>query len=401
MDQVTAADISGFDRLLEAVGRTAWTTRLRELRRGCTPGYAGRALARRHALEFLLDRFLRGAPGPASAADAPVLALLDELTGLVNSLSAAGMDRLLAMFRQGLTGNNTVLPLFHLLRCTKLQRERGFDVHFAGFEDGARFDLLLTRGGMEAEVVCEVVSAEDGRDVHRGAWSNLVDRVDPDLQNWLAAHPGRYLLKMTLPRGLKADAAEDDNAALGELHARITRLLSEQRRADHDEAAVLRLEPLLLAGAQAGESGLLQGLRREFGPEAHLAVTAAGTGVFVMAARAAREDEVAEAVQRRMAELAPARLTGRRPGILAMFIDDTDRLEWRALRDQLRLEGAARQFLTQAAARCVVAVTCASRQELFGATPPDAAEAGELRFRNPSHKQAGAAALAPAVMSTL
>jgi len=402
MDQITvAANISGFERLLEAVGREIWAARLRELRRGCTPGYAGRALARRHALEFLLDRLLRGVPGQASAADAPLVALLDELTALVDGLTAAGLERLQAMFRRGLTGNNTVLPLFHLLRCTKLQRERGFDVHFAGLADGASYDLLLTRGGMEAEVVCEVVSAEDGRDVHRGAWSNLVDRVDPDLQNWLAAHPGRYLLKMTLPRGLKADAAADDSAALGELHARITRLLSEQRRADHDEAAVLRLEPLLLAGAQAGESGLLQGLRREFGPEAHLAVTAAGTGVFVMAARAAREDEVAEAVQRRMAELAPARLSGTRPGILAMFIEDTDRLEWRSLRDQLRLEGAARQFLTRAAARCVVAVTCASRQELFGAAPPDAAEDGELRFRNPSHKQSGAAALAPAVTSTL
>jgi len=161
---------------------------------------------------------------------------------------------------------------------------------------------------------------------------------------------------------------------------------------------------LLLAGAQAGELGLLEGLRREFGPEAHLAVTSSkggAGGVFAMAARAAREDEVAEAVQRRMAALAPARLSGTRPGILAMFVEDTDRLEWRTLRDQLRLEGAARQFLTRAEARCVVAVTCASRLELFGAPPPDAAEDGEMRFRNPSHKQAGAAALAPSVLSTL
>ena len=84
-----------------------------------------------------------------------------------------------------------------------------------------------------------------------------------------------------------------------------------------------------------------------------------------------------------------------------MFIEDTDRLEWRHLRDQLELEGEARQFLTLPEARRVVAVTCASRLELFGAGAPDAAPDGELRFRNPAHPAARAAALAPAVLSSV
>ena len=80
---------------------------------------------------------------------------------------------------------------------------------------------------------------------------------------------------------------------------------------------MLRLDPLLLAGAQADDMGLLSSLRREFGPEAHLSVTTAGGGIFVMAARAGGEDEVAAAVRRRLAALAPARLSGtpaRHPG---------------------------------------------------------------------------------------
>jgi hypothetical protein len=226
-----------------------------------------------------------------------------------------------------------------------------------------------------------------------------MDRVDPDLQTWLADHPGRYLLKLTLPGGLRTDVAHQD--LLATLHGRIRAMLSAQRRADHDEAAVLRLDPLMLAGAQAGELGLLPSLRREFGHEAHLAVTEAGGGVFVMAARAGRGNEVAVAIRRRMAAIAPARLTGTRPGILAMFVEDTDRAEWRHLRDRLELEGEARQFLTFPEARSVVAVTCASRLELLGAAAPDAAEEGELRFRNPSHPSAKAPALAPAVLSSL
>jgi hypothetical protein len=395
--QTQAADAAAaFTRLIVAIGAATWRARLGEIRRNCTPTPAGRALAQHHRLELLIDRRLTNAASPPSPAESLIATLAADLAELAETLPPTGRTRLAARFAAAMAGPATLVALFHLARCARTQRDRGFTVHHAGLEDGAAFDLLLQRDGMEAEMACETVSAEQGRDVHRNAWATLVDRIDPDLQAWLAAHPGRYLLKMTLPRGLKRDSKE---ASLAELHARITGMLMARRRAEHDEAAVLRLEPLFLAGAQAGERGLLDGLRREFGHEAHLAVTSANGGVLALAARATREDEVAEAVQRRMAEIAPLRLSGTRPGILAMFIEDTDRLEWRILRDQLRLEGAARQFLTQEAARGVIAVTCASRLELFGTAPPDGAEGGELRYRNPGHPMARAAALAPAIVS--
>jgi hypothetical protein len=156
----------------------------------------------------------------------------------------------------------------------------------------------------------------------------------------------------------------------------------------------------MLAAAQASELGLMPRLRQEFGPEAHLAVTSAGNALFVMAARAGREDEVAAAVHRRMAEIAPTRLTGTRPGILAMLIEDTDRLEWRHLRDQLRLEGEARRFMTKPEARSVIAVTCGSRLDLLGPDVSEGQPSTELRFRNPGHPHARQAALAAAVLSS-
>jgi hypothetical protein len=224
--------------------------------------------------------------------------------------------------------------------------------------------------------------------------------VDPDLQTWLAAHPGRYILKMTLPQGLKPDA---DN--LPELQARIKAMLSTSRRADYDEAAMLRLDPLLLAGAQANDvpaaQGVMAKLRREFGPEANLVVTEAGSSVFVMAARAGAENQVASAFRRRLATVAPARLTGTKPGIIAMLIDDTDQTEWLNLRERLVLEGETRHFLTYPEAKPVVAVTCASRFELANAAPPVAAAGGDLRFRNPMHPAAKSPALAPSVLSTV
>jgi hypothetical protein len=382
------------------VGAQAWARRMAEFGQTAAAGpHVRRAVVLRHALELSLDRMARGIAGKPGAAERVIGDLARETVAACAGLPPEGRARLRAALRACLAGERTLVPLFHLMRTAALQRARGFAVSFAGFAEGAPFDLLLARDGVEAEVACDVVSAEEGRDLHRGAWVRLMDRVDPDLQTWLAAHPGRYLLKLTLPQGLRSECG--DQAMLAALHDRIRGMLQAQRRADHDEAAVLRLDPLMLAGAQAGELGLLSSLRREFGHEAHLAVTEAGGGVFVMAARAGRENEVAAAIRRRMAIVAPSRLSGTRPGILAMFVEDTDRAEWRHLRERLELEGEARQFLTFPEAKPVVAVTCASRMELFGAAAPDAAPEGELRFRNPAHPAARTAALAPAVLSSM
>jgi hypothetical protein len=282
-------------------------------------------------------------------------------------------------------------------------RSRGFSVEFSGLQDETPHDLLLRRDQTEAEVACDVVTAEEGRGVHRGAWFRLADRIDPDLQTWLAAHPGRYLLKMTLPRGLRGGLhdSEPDSETLSHLHQRIRSMLETSVRQDHDEAIVLRLDPLLLAGAQAEDVGLISSLRREFGPEAHLSVTTGGSSMFVMAARAGQENEVAIAIRRRLAAIAPARLTGERPGILSVFVEDTDRLEWRGLRERLELEGEARKFMTNSEARPVVAISFTSRLELFGVPEPDSAPGGELRFRNPGHPAARLEALAPIVMSSV
>lgn len=384
---------------IDLIGADRWADRVRSIeRRGTIGPRAGKAILQRHAVEFALERLRRGTRAP-SVAEWHIGTLAAEAVALSESLSAAGRTCLITRLRHAVDGDNTLVPPFHVLRTALLHRARGFQVHFAGWEDGAAFDLLLRRDAAEAELACDIISAEEGRSVHRNAWFRLADRIDPDLHTWLRAHPGRYLLKMTLPEGLRADNVND--VALADLHARIQRLLRESRRADHDEALVLRLDPLLLAGAQADDAGIVSHLRQEFGPEAQLSVVTDERGVFVVAARAGREDEIAAAIRRRLALVAPSRLSGTRPGILAMFVDDADRAEWRGLRERLELEGETRQFLTFPEARAVVAVTCTSRMELFGLTGPDTAPDGELRFRNPGHPAARSVALAPAIVSSV
>lgn len=394
---LTRPDTSGLSGFFALVGERRWRDRIDEIRDLAGAGRrAGLATRQRYGVELSLEKFRRQPDADGSAADGLLRDIASEVASVAASLPARGRDRLLHRLLSGLAGGNTLIPTFHLIRTAMLQRSRGFAVELAGLVDDAPYDLLLRRDSVEAEVACDVITAEEGRGVHRGAWFHLADRIDPDLQTWLAAHPGRYLLKMTLPRGLRGG----DGESLSRLHGRIRTMLQTRARQDHDEAIVLRLDPLLLAGAQAEDNGLMSSLRREFGPEAHLSVTTSGNGIFAMAARAGQENGVAAAIRRRLTTLAPLRLTGERPGILSLFVEDTDRQEWRDLREGLELEGEARQFMTNKEARPVVAVSFASRLELFGMPAPDSAVDGELRFRNPGHPAAKSVALAPAVISS-
>lgn len=382
-------------RLISLIGTAPWRRRITALETAIrAQRIAGRILRDRHAIELALDRLATTPPPHPSPAERALAALATEAVALHRALPAAGQARLEGRLAAALAGEGTLVPLFHLLRTAAGERARGFAVRFAGLAEEAPHDLVIARDGREAEIVCGVVSAEEGRWVHRGDWFALVDRINPDLQSWLAAHPGRYLLKLTLPEGL------DSTRNLAEVQARIAALLRDERKADHSETAILRLDPLLIAQAEAGRAALAARLRAQFGEEAHFAVAATEGSIFVLAARAGRPNEVAAALRRRLADL-PTRLSGTRPGILAVFVEDTDAEEWRTLRERLEIEWAARSFLIAPEGRRVLAVSLASRAELLGQPPPAAAPAGELRYRNPAHPAAKDAALAPAAESRI
>ena len=374
-------------------GSKRWETRLAEIsRRAASPSLAARAMQERHALELTLQRLSSG-DGMAGAgpAERQLLSYAREAVRLAEALPLEPRKRLRALVLAGLTGEANLIPLFHLLRVAALHRARGFEVRFTGLADGTPHDLVISRGGAEAEIACEVVSAEEGRPVLRGDWCAFVDGINPDLQIWLAAHPGKYVLKMTLPEGLKRDTLD-----IHALQRRIMEMLRDRRRQDSAADAMLKLDPLILAGAQAAVPAAA--LRALFGPEAHLAVTQGGGNILVLAARAGQASDVAQAVCRRLTAAAP-RLSGQRPGIMAVFLDDLGRQEWRGLRDRMELEGAVRRFLTTPGAKRISTVSCASRMEMFCMAPPDAVPGGELRFRNPAQPTPRDTALMPALAS--
>ena len=326
-------------------GEGPWHSRVAELGLRMQPGsLSGRAAQQRHALELALSRLCgppRHGQGRArpNAASAPSRRMRWQLAA---SLPPAGPRARLQdqhprrADRRG-DADPAVPPAAHRRAAA---RPRLHPALRPAWPRRHPYDLLAERGGATAEVVCETVSAEEGRQVHRGDWWALVDAINPELQTWLAAHPGRYLLKMTLPDGISGPDQ------LAELQRRISAMLAAEKRQDSGAAGGAEARPADAGrrpGAGPRGGGLPARLRAQFGPEAHLAVTTApGSGsVFAMAARAGRENEIAAAVCRRLALAAESRLSGRHPGILAVFLDDLDRPDWRGA--ARRAAGAGRR----------------------------------------------------------
>jgi hypothetical protein len=381
--------LSPIEQFVMFVGPDLWAARMSEIAaRSAVANRLGGVIRQSHALELALERLRsRGAGNAAAPAAAPSVPeqklheILVEAVSAIERLSTAGAERLRERLRAGLNGDRSLVESFHMFRTAALHQARGFTLSFTGLEQGTPYDFLLSRDGVEMECVCETISAEAGRDVHRRAWAQFCDRIEGQMKPWLGTRPGRYLLKMTL--------------------ARVLAMLEGGARLDQDETAVLRVEPLTVSGTSPTIESLMTRLRREFGPEAHLSVSASADGVWAMAARAGRRNEVAAVIRAHLDTLAPGRVSGDRPAILSLFVEDLDRAEWRGLRESLELEGAARHFMTCGGAAAVVAVTCYSRMEMFGLAGPDAVAEGELRFRNPAHPAAKNPALAPAILSSV
>jgi len=386
------------------VGAKRWRDRIAAIHDMESVGSRVAQTVRQHyAIELALEKCRRRPSNYPSVTENLLGQVVDYIAVLSAGLTQRGRNKLIELIFLGLSGQNSLMPVFHLIRTAIMQQSRGFVVRFPCLEEDTPYDLLIRRGGTEAELCCDVVSAEVGRSVQRGAWARLTDIIEPDVQAWLDVHPGRYLLKMTLPLGLRGgwDQSVQETDKRMALHQRILALLESRSRQHLDETIVLRLDPLVLASAQADDTALASSLRREFGPEASLAVITSGRSICVMAARAGRENDVAGAIRQRLSTLAATRLTGQRAGILSMFVDGIDRAEWRGLRDRLELEGETRHFMTNTEALSVIAVSFVSRVELFGLGELSPKMSGELRFRNPRHPAANSAALAPAVTSSV
>src|ERR1700722_14012186 len=152
----TALGSSELAPLLALIGAGRWQARLTEIRDLAASGRrAGQALRQRHGVELTLEKLRRNPGAMPSITEALLGQYAAEIPMLAAELTRRGRDRLVERLRLGLSGQNTLIPVFHLIRTALAQRARGFSITFSGLDDETPHDLLLTRNGVEAEVACE------------------------------------------------------------------------------------------------------------------------------------------------------------------------------------------------------------------------------------------------------
>ena len=123
------------DAFIGLCGKREWRKRVAALGSVAQPGsLSGRAAQQRHALELALARLLEGRGGLGEG-EKRLCGFAREAVQLAATLPAGPRDRLRARLQAGLTGEGTLIPLFHTLRTAALLRERGFAVAFTGLAE--------------------------------------------------------------------------------------------------------------------------------------------------------------------------------------------------------------------------------------------------------------------------
>ena len=118
-----SAPFPGLNPFLGLVGTRRWLARLAEIRDIAASGpRTGQAIRQRHGIELSLER-LRNNPGTKpSAAEHLLGRIAAETARVAANLTSTGHDRLVEQLRTSLSGENTLIPLFHLIRTAMLQR---------------------------------------------------------------------------------------------------------------------------------------------------------------------------------------------------------------------------------------------------------------------------------------
>jgi hypothetical protein len=108
-----------------------WATRLAEIRDLAAGGpRAGQAIRQRHAIELAIEKLRRPPNAPVSVTERLLGRIAAELPAIAKSLTWIGRERLDQRLRDGVSGQNTLVGVFHLTRSAMLQRPRGFAVAF-------------------------------------------------------------------------------------------------------------------------------------------------------------------------------------------------------------------------------------------------------------------------------
>jgi hypothetical protein len=239
-------------------------------------------------------------------------------------LTAKGQVRLRGSVRDGLGDKKGLSPFATELRTAVQLMLNGFDVQFTDLEGIDRFDFLVSKGDIAAEVDCKAPSGDVGRQIHGWRFRELANELTPVLRE-LVDDGGGHLVKLVLPGNLHGDVQfERDLAKQAATAAR--------RRGGvvSNAAFCLTFFPFEVATSpfetnlRVSNEDLAIFLSQYFGLQNVNTVcrSSPGKGAAILVIQSEKPDRVVDGIYRQLRGSAYNQFSGSRPAVLCVQLRD-------------------------------------------------------------------------------
>lgn len=264
---------------------------------------------------------------PKSTAQAALYSFVAMTARVHQRLSQAGSHRLAGMIRSSLSEPCGFAPLQYEMTMAANLMHRGLDVEFYDIEHGGGPDFLAIRDGLEVEVELKTVSGDVGRKVHRPRLYQLAEHLYPAMNTALSRETDGHLVRVILP-----DRLDGSDAQMQDLRDQIAEVLMAHSSKPGIEPFEIDYMTFALEGGpfERPSFGPWTGVGvREFVKELVgndneniLMVVSPGRTAVVVTVESRKNDSVMKSIQRTIKDAAKRQLTGTRPGVILVNLND-------------------------------------------------------------------------------
>jgi hypothetical protein len=247
---------------------------------------------------------------------------------IYEQLSEKGQKRFRGMLLDGLKTDKGLASLKHEVMTAINLVCRGYDVEFNDIENGAGFDYIARRDGMEIEIECKVFTGDLGRQIHKRNLVSLQKLLLPQLKGIFSTASKGILIRVVLPGRLTPNKGQATKIVDSISHG----ILSGNKQSLSDACNVEVLdfaiqqspfnvplaadldknEVITFVSRLIGVAKLNPNLAIIFSPNKH---------AVILLIESAVSDKVLKGMYRQLSSAASGQFSGTRPGILAIHIN--------------------------------------------------------------------------------
>lgn len=245
-------------------------------------------------------------------------------------LTPVGQVRLKGMMEDALKSDYGLASLAFEMKVAAHLMTSGFDVTFHDIEGSGRFDYLVEKDDVEAEIECKLISGDIGRQIHLKKFHHLGTDILPVLTDFSDRESGGYLIRVLIPGRL--NGSKNQNSEIRHL---TSLALSKSNSCEHLGGLEITISSFPIEKSPFGqlspenisEDIVQKFLSSEFKLENKnvLFQLRPNKTAILFVVESAKKDAVLKGIHRQLKDAARYQFSGYRPGVLCCeFADMTE-----------------------------------------------------------------------------